>query len=418
MKYLFLDTNIFLHFKYFSEIPWSEIVSSDDITIVIAPIVVDELDRKKNDQNSKISKKAKKIVSRLEDFIDKKSDLIKVILLDKKPSPSTFKTNNLQDTHGDDCLYASIIEFRINNGDEKLLFTNDIGVKIRAIPHKINCLKLSEEYRLEEEQDPLEIKLRDTQRELEEIKNKAPIVSLTFSNKESRLFFTPKVILDKKKFIEEKLNLIKIKNAYLSQNRLTYIANDPFSRLSEKQILDYNLELDKFYSRYELYLEEKYQYDVYRSSCLPIYFEIKNSGTTPANDIDICLHFPDGFDLSENLKMHPEAPKPPYKPKSQFDFGLSAQPLFPTLLNSNSTKTSSNQFKPHLTKLEKTNSYDVEFKLPNLKHNKELPFSPIYACFENVNSMKNFHIDYSLIIANVSKKVEGKLHVIFSHNLQ
>ena len=38
MKYLFLDTNIFLHYSSFETIPWKEIVG-DDFTIVVVPIV-------------------------------------------------------------------------------------------------------------------------------------------------------------------------------------------------------------------------------------------------------------------------------------------------------------------------------------------------------------------------------------------
>ena len=49
MKYLFLDTNIFIHFIGFEDIPWKTLLDTDDdVTIVLASIIIREIDGHKD----------------------------------------------------------------------------------------------------------------------------------------------------------------------------------------------------------------------------------------------------------------------------------------------------------------------------------------------------------------------------------
>jgi hypothetical protein len=44
---IFPDTNLFLHYRRLDEIDWLDTTGADAVTLLIAPIVVRELDRKK-----------------------------------------------------------------------------------------------------------------------------------------------------------------------------------------------------------------------------------------------------------------------------------------------------------------------------------------------------------------------------------
>ena len=55
MKYLFLDTNIFLHFVDFEQIPWADLIGDSEITIVVSDIVAQEIDKHKDTARGKIS---------------------------------------------------------------------------------------------------------------------------------------------------------------------------------------------------------------------------------------------------------------------------------------------------------------------------------------------------------------------------
>lgn len=84
MIYLFLDTNIFLHYRRFDEIDWcKELKSKDDYRFVIAPIVIQELDSQKS-TGKKISQRAKEALSKIEKMINNSND--RIIIIHQKPN--------------------------------------------------------------------------------------------------------------------------------------------------------------------------------------------------------------------------------------------------------------------------------------------------------------------------------------------
>ena len=54
MKYLFLDTNIFLHFQNFEQIPWGNLVGDVDFKIIVSDIVAGEIDKHNDGARGKI----------------------------------------------------------------------------------------------------------------------------------------------------------------------------------------------------------------------------------------------------------------------------------------------------------------------------------------------------------------------------
>lgn len=117
-------------------------------------------------------------------------------------------------------------------------------------------------------------------------------------------------------------------------NTLFNLMNNSFFALSEEQVERYNKELLRFYSSYEEYFASLYNNYSFRHNSLEIRLILQNTGTIPAIDIDIHLHFPDGFEIVEQngLPKIQAKPKPPYKPKSQFDVQSIIIPIsFPSI---------------------------------------------------------------------------------------
>ena len=54
MKYLFLDTNIFLHFQNLEQIPWGTLADDTEFKILVSDIVVGEIDKHKDGARGKI----------------------------------------------------------------------------------------------------------------------------------------------------------------------------------------------------------------------------------------------------------------------------------------------------------------------------------------------------------------------------
>lgn len=69
MKYLFLDTNVYLHYMDFEQIDWKSLVcNGDDFTIVVPLIVIREIDKQKDSSRGKIQGRAKKTSEKFGDY--------------------------------------------------------------------------------------------------------------------------------------------------------------------------------------------------------------------------------------------------------------------------------------------------------------------------------------------------------------
>lgn len=428
MTYLFLDTNIFIHFVDFDQIDWKKIINVDDeIIIVLAPIVIDELDKHKYNKNKKTAGRVKKLLPKIETSIDYPDSLRhKLKILDNRPSENTFTENNLLKTEQDDSLLASIIEFaeKIVDNDKIFFITNDVGPRLKAKSLHIETLKLEDEYLLSTEPDETELKNIALRKELDEFKNRLPILKLYFKEKSNLATYKKgKVRVSKEQFIERELDAAKTETPYLifhtreslkKYPALQLAAFGPFS-LTENQINEYNNELDRYYDEYRKYLEKAFTIFDFKNNSIQIDFLLNNSGTSPAEDIDIEIHFPDGFELytEENQPNTGKKPSKPYRPKNSFDFGYSmgdsiGMPIIRPPLHFTPEPLNTN--KPTI---EKTNSYNVTYHIKNLKHNQQFKLETLYAKFEDITLAKGFEIEYKLIISNLPKPITGKLNINF-----
>jgi predicted nucleic acid-binding protein len=432
MKYIFLDTNIFIHFKQFDQIAWDKIVN-DDYKIIIAPIVLDELDKHKTNSNKKIAKRVKNILPKIEEEQNKTDK--KVIILFNIPKEEIFNEYQLSKNQQDHCLLASIIEFgKTNKIEDILLISHDTGPRLRAKNIGINAVDLEEKYLLQEEDSDEEKELKKLRKENSELKNNLPDVILTFDNKEAHKAFDI-IPLNKSEDIYCFELLQPIKKEYspfvleeiTHKNYFDHALNDliasqrrimeaikPSATLEQKQ--KYNNKLESFYLEYENIFKEKYKWDTILSNAVRLDFDVINKGTAPAEDIDIFLSFPNMVKLLffENFPKY-EKPKSPYKPKYAHDIDMSGSVFSP--LNSLPPKeyirVMDKSCIENTVKYGKVdNSSEVHYKCTeSLKHNLKFSLAPIWAI-----SKESFQIDYKILIANYPKPVEGTLNIIINGN--
>lgn len=140
--------------------------------------------------------------------------------------------------------------------------------------------------------------------------------------------------------------------------------------------------------------------------------------TAPAEDIDILLHFPDGFNLIDEKEFlqSPAPPTPPVLPETIMEklgkfntemYGLSSYMISPpNIPNLQPPNVSS----PNIRRT--TNSYGVEIEVRRLKHKFRVQFDPLYVVFESFNDANSFQVDYQILAANLPNEVSGKLHVV------
>jgi len=431
MTYIYLDTNIFIHFQPYDRIKWKEIVE-DDFTIVIAPIVIDELDKHKTNSNKNIAKRTKAILKKIEQ--DQEIGSIEIIL--SVPKTETYLNYGLNNVQQDHALLATILEFRESfDQDRHLLISYDTGSRLRAKQLGINACDLDEKYLLPSEESDEEKELRKLRKENAELKNNLPDVQILFAangklfnefklnhltqTKEAYLFKSLEPL--KEKFFpfttsEEKNEDIS-GETHLSFERL--IASNTLQNFFEsinqptqEQKVKYNNELEEYYAEYNEIIKRKYKWDKLISKSVKLDFIVSNKGTAPANDIDIFLTFPSNVKLFF-FKDFPEfkKPDPPYKPKFVGDMKMPVISLnpFDHVLAHEYMRIVDEKSIEGTIRCSDINNNVVRFEYQDLKHNLCLSLEPIWAISE-----KNFNINYRILVANYPKKVEGLLNIIIT----
>ena len=417
MNYIFLDTNVFIHFKDFDQIDWKNLINSDeDFLITIVPIVIDELDIHKYNKNPKISKRIKRILPKIENYITT-GQLVKLIT--SRPKDETFINNQLNKNEQDDCILASILEFKsiLSEKDNVVYITYDTGPRLKAKTLSINCLKIDESYLLPSEPDENEKRSKELEKELSKFKNQSPKVIIGFRDNDK--FYKcerKKELKSKEIFISESISKLKEKYNYLQKIDFENSTNNllkafSFQALSDDQIKAYNSELDSFFIKYEEYYSSIFDMVSYEKECVDIKLIIRNDGTAPAEDIDLEFHFPDGFELitKKEFPKTSKEPQAPYQPKNKFDYKHNNLNFSILPNNYKSPITNVNLNAPTI---KKTNSYNVDFYLRNLKHNQSFEFETLYLKYDNRELAKNFCIDYKIMISNYPEVIIGKLNVV------
>lgn len=416
MKYLFLDTNVLLHFKSFDGIPWETIVNDTNYTVVIPFIVVTELDAHKTNPIKKLAAKAKKAIAKIDKILSGEDLGISVKLISHWPADDIYSQNRLSISRQDDSLIAAIIEYSINAEDEKILVTYDTHLKIKASAYNIKCIAMPEIYKLEDEKDESEKKIAELERENHSLKFRQPKPSLGFEDGTKKMEYVQEAIpLSRSEYVRKELELIKQEYPHM-------VAQDPYIdmlplislyKVTDSQRMSYNAHLDTFYKDYHIYLYKEYDYKVYLSTCIELEFSMVNTGTVPADDIDIHLQFPDGFELLKKLDEAPRKPNAPERPKSPFSSPNGLMGLA-ELINPHRGNTPEDLTKPKLAKLANRNAL---YRLGTLKHgNNTITLGKLYARFDDINSMKNFNITYQIVVRNLADSIEGKLNVVFVSN--
>lgn len=67
--------------------------------------------------------------------------------------------------------------------------------------------------------------------------------------------------------------------------------------IPKEEIERYNNEVDKFIPAYTKFISRNLEFENLKRRTFKLDIALANDGTSPAEDIDIYMHFPDGFQL-------------------------------------------------------------------------------------------------------------------------
>lgn len=321
MKYLFLDTNVFLHYIPFEDIPWKNLVS-DDFTIVITPIVQQELDKHKDQSRDRIQKRARKISSLLFDYLLSKKKCSVPIVRCKEPVPTDEDRSLLDLSVNDNRIVLSAL--KSGYPIEDIIFvTGDRTNVFRANDNNIGYLFLEETYRLKPEKTEEEKRIEELERRLKEATERVPDPKIQFEDGRTEIRFERYLPENIDSIIAKKMDSIKKDVPELVFEEKSDRAFPELDRtimaLQGSWNPRYNQDRQEYLEEEEAYLRLAVERDCLNNRFARISFRLKNDGCAPTGEEKVILKVPDNLKIYTKRKsMARYEYIKPLKPSNRF----------------------------------------------------------------------------------------------------
>ena len=342
MLYVFFDTMVFLHYRLFSDIDFQSLLNAESVTLVVPEQVSNEIDKHKDtSHNKRLRERAKRVSAKIAELIDNMDDMSSLSTTIKKGyffkflphKEIDFKPYGLDTNSGDHRIIVAILDFRsANPNDEIVFFTHDNSATIIAKTKRISTRRLPDDLKIADDLSEEEQRIRILEAEVARLKDLRPKLLLVFrrsqtakfecSEKDMMVFRIPENITpfdaivesvppyEEKQPSDETIPEGQTKDVYLIPVS-KFLRNSKSLDEEKKDIKRYMRERDYYFSDYKRYLKSIEDYRL--KIIIPVELQILNTGTVPGKDIDLHIHFPDGFQMFSENKL-PKLPSPPQKP--------------------------------------------------------------------------------------------------------
>jgi len=424
--FIFVDTNVLLHFRRLGEIPWDSVVNQPRVKILITRGVIRELDRIKSDHgSSKIRDRARGVLKEIDTW--HRSTATEVRLGVSVQIYSVLPRGPLADLgldamSADDVLIATLKEFQPDEPGKVWLATDDTGARITARTLDVSCIELPEKLRLPEQQDPLVLenaKLKEDLRRAVSVPR--PQLALRLADGQPFLRIQKPAPPDHEQDLKERTRVLA---EIREQHPPLLVQETEMGALgpAPEEIERYNGDLETYIKTYGDFYDAGILYKRQRDLTFLLGLQLENVGRLPADDIDVSMHFPDGFEVTtpDLLAAEPTKPALPRRPRSVVELSIAkmvphlgfASPMprasiFPML--------DSLGPKPNVSELEivRTESHVVSCKVRRLKHGDRADLGELAIVYLIHADLKSFELKYRINAANMPDDVEGSLPVVF-----
>lgn len=383
---IFIDTNQVLHFKPIDQIDWCSLTGATQCTLVIAPILLRELEQKKIFGPSP-SLKAR--AGRMIDFLVEKMGLddpialrANVTLAFAEHEPGIdFSAHQLVREVNDDQYIASAIERQQAGGRSTFIASNDGGMALKVRSRPIAILRLPDELKLPADVDAEQKELRDAKRELALLKNSRPKLQLRFSEggivravRNARSLKSDLASLESVRRDHPLLPTPTAEDAPFDGD-IASIGDFALRGFgSVGRIEDYNAALPDYFAQYERYLTEHALWLEQLRLTTTVGLTLHNDGSATSTNVDVIVRFPETITLrrQRDWTREPHAPEAPRKPGTRniLDsyFGAGSLPRPYDLLGAHLVV---NDQAPYI---DRDNPHTVEFHVRSLKQKCVIEF--------------------------------------------
>ena len=323
-------------------------------------------------------------------------------------------------------LYRSLA----SDSNQVAVVQRDYGIKLTLRRLKLQSLELSEDLQLEDALDESDRELKELRLENERLKSQFPKLCLESGEESNRglIVIDPKLPSYSKN--EQEKILERLREEYPLMEKWN-IPSGPSSlalismgrEITDKQRESYNDKLLAFYEEYLNWLVKTRDIKNKMSLLMPLELWVSNSGSCPAQDVDVKILFPNCVSvlLGENTLELPHRPKPPEKPEPEpttilkdlsiRDSWVTNLGLDPAVLDVPSLKDFLSS-PPEASIYEDERGTCVTMHWDSIKHGHSRQILPKpHVQFESYESLRGFQLEYWISAANLPFASEGTFDV-------
>ncbi len=401
-EFLFADTSIFLECKPLVDIDFSQVLSGE-VCIIVCPMVLRELDNHKSSSSRRKKDRASKALKRFSELPNRKvpSRLKEGLYLGFDPRDyNNFLEHNLNQSVNDDHLLLSAINFRQSNPHKKVrIFCKDEGLAIKAEFKDFEILKPTELWLLPEEKDDLQ---KENER-LRSVVERFPKLEIEFHNSTNHLkheLFEYE-ISNSEKMIQAAMDILKKSYPFASELSVHSLMH---ARLGGRSVNSYNRELLEWFEKCEKVFRKQLDFRLDMQRIVPINLTLKNLGKSPASELRLKVHIPEGLKVSF---LFPELPKIPPPPDTLSSFPSKGSSILALQSFYRKSLVIPDIHSPKWTQKDSV----IEFNARSLQHQDFLELPTIILNFEKETIPKGFTLKTELIADEIPEIISIDLNI-------
>lgn len=185
---------------------------------------------------------------------------------------------------------------------------------------------------------------------------------------------------------------------------------------TKDEVERYARELDEYLEEYRSFAKQEWRHREFLSRSAELRFVLVNEGNAPAENINLFLHFPDGFELKSKNDI-PAYPKPPDKPtpprtlaEKLSQMTAVSIPYYPRIQDLENHLVSKDS--PSGPFIKRTKSFEVKYQIPKLQHGIHFTLESLFVIFDKIENACSFHIGYAILADNLPEATKNKIAVV------
>lgn len=427
---VFLDTNSLLHYPPIKSVDWKAVCDSDYVRLVLCLQVIHELDEKKDD--NRLGDRASRAIKEIKAIRSTGgivSDGVVLEVFNHAVQIADFPATLSYDSK-DDRIVHSVKKFAELNACSMLaVYTEDMGMNLRCEAHGLTVIEPNTESRLENPQSEQDKKYKVAITQLNELKNRVPVVELVISPIEAKTPQKQQMIFSlapspSKTNIDSELSEYQNANNLFAMKK-TEIASGvqiPTLPRQNDSIAHYNEKLEEHFAEYRKWLETRNLLEILHAHQIKVSVWIVNSGLSPADDLDLSIEIGEPvalvYEASSTEAKSLELPTPPTRPERprQFFADTSVAASLRRYLDYAMAPTSPIwDERASVEKQEDTNSYRVAFSSKRLKHNEHQHVANLILILKP-NAIRPFQLRFRITAANITTAIQGAIPIVVKGN--